>query len=175
MINKILFFACMLVFIACSPLVPYTNAVKEKYHITDDEVKKIQFYTSEDIILYKKENSGNKETSKGELIVSSGVNEERLLIKKGTPCVVEKVIDRDKLALSFESGEGKYLIFGSSTANGEYKLLAESWNNGRGKLNYANQTYYASQGSGNTYIVFKLKSISKYKSRTKTLSGKKIN
>ena len=141
-------------FTACSPLVPYTNAVKEKYQITDDEVKKIQFYTSEDIILFKKESSGNKETSKGELIVSSGVNEERLLIKKGTPCVVEKVIGTDKLALSFETGEGKYLIFGSSGAN---------------------QTYYASQGSGNTYIVFKLKSFSKYKSSTKTVSGKKVN
>ncbi len=159
----------------CSRKIAFTNAIKQKYQLTEAEIKKIQFYTSEDIILYNKESVNNTGTDKGSLVVSSKSQESRILIKKGTPCIVEKVVDSDKLAVSFETGEGKVLVFGATSANGQYKLLADSWTDGRGQLTYGNQTFYASQGSGYTYLVFKLKKLNKSQASQKVVGGRKIN
>ena len=171
----LVFFGLILSMTACSPRVIYTSGVQKKYRLTESDLKKIQFYVSDDIVLYTREIDSKTETDKGELVVKSNSEEERILIKRGTPCVVEKIIGTDKLSVSFETGEGKFLIFGTAEANGPYKLLAESWSNGRGKLTYNNKTYYASSASGNAYLLFTLTKEQKHQSNQKVVEGRKIN
>ena len=61
---KTIFYAtiCSLVFSSCSPKVPYTTYLANKYELTETDLKKVQFYTSEDIILSTKESSSKTET-----------------------------------------------------------------------------------------------------------------
>jgi hypothetical protein len=172
--KTLLFFSVSFTMIACSPKVIYTTNVQQKYKLTESDLKKIQFYTSDDIVLYTKETASKTETDKGELVVKSNSEEERILIKKGTPCIVEKIIGTDKLSISFEVGEGKFLVFGTAEANGPYKLLAENWANGRGKLTYDNKIYYASSYSGNAYLLFKLTKTQKNLSKQKVAEGRKV-
>jgi hypothetical protein len=160
---------------ACSPKVPFTMAVQEKYQLTDTDIKKIQFYTSEDIILYKGESNSKTETSGGEVVITSNKQEEKIIIKKGTPCVVVKIEGKDKLYLAFDSGDGKMLLFSGRTANEPFKFTVNEWVNNRGKITYDGKTYYASSISGGTYLQFKLKKLDKNKRQETIVKGRKID
>ncbi|MFI5205066.1 MAG: hypothetical protein ACHQF2_11275, partial [Flavobacteriales bacterium] len=160
---------------ACAPKVPFTMAVQEKYKLTDTDIKKIQFYTSEDIVLYKGESESKTETAGGEVVITSSKQEEKLIIKKGTPCVVVKIEGKDKLYLGFDAGDGKMLLFSGKSANDPFKLTAEEWVNNRGKLKYDGKTYYASSTSASTYLMFRLKKLEKSKRNQTVVKGRKVN
>ena len=51
---------------ACAPRIQFTQAIKVQHQLKEAEIKKIQFYTTSDIIMQRAENSGsNKETNEG--------------------------------------------------------------------------------------------------------------
>lgn len=163
-----------LLLFSCSPKVAYHNGIKDRYSLTDGEIGKIQFYVSDDIILYKSESESGHKTDKGELVVSNKTDENRIIIKKGTPGVVIKIEDAHTLLVSFETDD-KTLKFASQTDNGSYTLQVEEWINGRGKITYGKDTYYAASGSGNVYLIFKIRKLDKKKSTDKVVGGRKVN
>ena len=172
---KHLFSILLLLFVvACSPKVAYHNGIKDKYKLQEAEIKKIQFYTSGDIVLYKSESESDRKTDKGELVVSNKTEEDRLIIKKGTPGVVIKIESQNKMLISFETDD-KTLVFESVNNTGEYKLKVDEWVDGKGKLTYGNQVYYATQHEGNVYLTFKIKKLNKKKSTDKVIDGRKID
>jgi hypothetical protein len=159
---------------SCSPKVPFTMAIQEKYKLTDTDIKKIQFYTSDDIILYMGESQSKTETTGGEVVVTSNKQEERLIIKKGTPCVVVKIEGKDKLYIAFGSGDQKVILFSGRTSNEPFKMQADEWSNGRGKLKYDGKIYYASSLSASTYIAFRIKKLEDSKRKETVEKGRKI-
>lgn len=160
---------------SCSPKVPYTSYLASKYQLTESELKKIQFYTSEDIVLVTSESNSKTETEKGEIIVSSNTAQDQIVIKKGTPGVLEKQMGTDRVQISFEVGEGKFLVFGSSGQREPFKLQAENWNGGKGKLMYAGKTYYATGLSGTAHLLVVIKKFQKKKSNQTVVEGRKID
>ena len=57
--NKAIRYSCLMVLAAlllgsCAAKRPFTDKVRAEYKMTDEVLKKIQFYTSEDIILYRR-------------------------------------------------------------------------------------------------------------------------
>jgi hypothetical protein len=172
--KRFIFFLAMISLLAsCAKKIPFTNAIRDKYNLTADEIKSIQFYISDDIVLYKKESEGGRNTEEGKLVVKENTSEDRIIIKKGTPCVVTDVVGTNKLVVSFETND-KTLDF-ESIGNSEFRLKAETWTNGRGKITYGDAIYYASQGSGSTYLEFQLKKLKKYKSKDTVVKGRKID
>lgn len=166
----------ILVLSSCSPLTPFTQNVREQYKLNENDLKNIQFYVSHDIILKRGEVSENeKSTESGTLTVLSGQKVEEVVIKKGTPCLIDKVIDGNRVSLMFDDGPSNYLVFGSlNRRDGYYTLMALDWVGGRGKLNYGEKTYYAAKESNNIYLNFKLKSLQKYQSEQRVVKGKKL-
>jgi hypothetical protein len=175
--NKTIFYAaiCTLLLSACSPKVQYTSYLATKYQLTEADLKKVQFYTSEDIILSTKESSSKTETENGNIVVSSNTAEDQIIIKKGTPGILEKQVGTDKVYISFEVGEGKYLVFGSTGQREPFRLQAENWNEGKGKLTYGGKTYYASGYSGTAHLLVYIKKFQKKKSNQKVVEGRKVN
>ncbi len=163
-------------FASCSPMTPFTQAVREQYKLNETDLKNIQFYVSHDIILKRGEiNENEKSTESGTLTIKSGKTIEEVIIKKGTPCVIEKVIDGNRVSLIFDDGPSNYLVFGSlNRRDGFYTLMALTWEADRGKLNYGEKTYYAAKGSNNIYLNFKLKSLEKFQSEQKIIKGKRL-
>jgi hypothetical protein len=101
---------------------------------------------------------------------------EEIIIKAGTPCVIKDVVDGNKVTISFEDNGNKYLVFGSiNNQDGYYTLMAMDWKNGKGKVNYGEQTYYSSQGSKDVFIALKMKSLKKFKVEQNVVKGKKLN
>ena len=111
------FFALVIVasLYACSSSIPFTNDDKIKYNLTEDKLKKLQFFVSRDIVLQRGERSDEAQEfdQDGKLIVSSSASLDEIYIKEGTPGVVVKVMDGNRLAVSFDAtDDNKYLVFG---------------------------------------------------------------
>ena len=135
------FFALVIVasLYACSSSIPFTNDDKIKYNLTEDKLKKLQFFVSRDIVLQRGERSDEAQEfdQDGKLIVSSSASLDEIYIKEGTPGVVVKVMDGNRLAVSFDAtDDNKYLVFGDPNNRGRYNLMGAEWNNGKGKINY---------------------------------------
>jgi hypothetical protein len=165
-----------LFFASCATRIPFTQAIKEQYQLNEEDMKKIQFYASSDIVLQRGEVTDKSVgTDQGKLKVTDGKSVEEVLIRAGTPGVVEKVIDANRVAVSFENKEGAFIIFGDPyDKKGRYTLLAADWENNRGKLEYMGKTYYAAQGTSNVYLTFYLQKLNKYKKQQHVATGKKL-
>lgn len=175
--KQILLSAVTLLFLSsCSKsLSPFTQQIRDQYKLSVEELKSIQFYTSNTFVLRRGEDNLEKETGTGELKVVKDRHVEEIVIKAGTPCVIKDVVDGNRVTVSFEEGGSRYLVFGSiRNQDGYYTLQALDWVKGKGKVNYGEKTYYSSEGSKDIFLTFKLKNLEKYKSEQKVLKGKKI-
>lgn len=174
--NPVYFLALLVVLASCSPKVPFTQGIRDKYKLSEAELKAIQFYTSDIIILKRGESSEReKETTEGTLTIKGGNKVEQIVIKPNTPCVVEQVYDGNRLSVSFEDGKNKYLVFGSmQNRNGLYVLQVLNENNKKA-INYGEKQYYASLGNDEIFLVFKIKSLNKFEVDQKVVKGKKVN
>lgn len=161
---------------SCSPKIPFTQNVRDKYKLSDNDLKAIQFYVSDAVILRRGEDLGReKGTDDGTLVIKSGKNLEQIVFKRNTACVVGQAVDNAKLTMSFEDDAKKFLVFGSDNdANGYYTLKALEWVGGKGKINYGDQTYYTNPGSQKTFLMFKMKSLRKISVDQKVVKGKKV-
>ena len=162
---------------SCSPKIPFTQALKDQYKLTPEELQHIQFYLSDPVILRRGSDEGNKKsTDQGTLIVNSEKEIQQITFKASTPGVVSEVLAPNLMSVSFEEGPNKFLVFGSGTSkDGYYRLQALSWQNGRGKINYNDKLYYSEQGSDNAILFFRMKSLKNLKFDEKVVKGKKVN
>lgn len=170
-------FAFLLLLSSCSQkLVPFTQQVRDQYHLQPDEMKSIQFYFSNSFVLRRGENNDTKETRNGELTVMNDAKIEEVIIKAGTPCIVNSVVDGNRVTVSFEDDLNKYLVFGSlHNTDGYYTLMALEWKGGKGKVNYGENTYYSSPGSKDVFLALKMKSLKRLKVDQKVVKGATVN
>ena len=64
------FFVITMMLASCSPKIPFTQAIRDQYKLDAAELKHIQFYLSDPIVLRRGDNKENqKSTEEGTLIV----------------------------------------------------------------------------------------------------------
>ena len=165
------------IFISCSPKIPFTQSIRDQYKLSPQEIKHIQFYLSDPIVLKRGESKENqKTTDDGTLVVKSGKDLEQIVFKRNIPGAVSEIVDSEKMTIAFEDGNEKYLVFGSNgDRNGYYSLQALQWKGERGKINYGGQTYFSNPGSNQAILLFKMKSLRNVKVEEKVVKGKKVN
>lgn len=165
-----------MIFTSCaSTRVPFTQQLRDEYKLNVEELKSIQFYTSNHLVLRRAEMDSKKETSGGELTVSKDKMMEEIVIKAGTPCVIRDVVDGNRVTISFEQGSTKYLVFGNiRNSDGYYTLQALDWDKGKGRVNYGEQIYLTSDGSRDIFLVLKMKSLEQFKLDQKVIKGQTI-
>jgi hypothetical protein len=175
--NVILFSTILVVFLsACSPRIQFTQGIKEQHQLSEDELKRIQFYTVGDIVLQRAQSSETeKGTKDGNLVLSSGSSMEQVIIRTGTPGVVEKVISENKIAVRFEQGDGKYLIFGNTQDNkGAYFIVPESQTGAKKMVKYAGEDYALTGNSAYVSLSFKMKTIKRFEKKQRVVKGVKV-
>lgn len=165
-----------MIFTSCaSTRVPFTQQLRDEYKLNVEELKSLQFYTSNHLVLRRAEMDSNKETSGGELTLSKDKMMEEIVIKAGTPCVIRDVVDGNRVTVSFEQGSNKYLVFGNiRNSDGYYTLQALDWNKGKGRVNYGEQIYLTSDGSRDIFLVLKVKSLEQFKLDQKVIKGQTV-
>ncbi len=160
----------------CAPEVPFTQAVRQEYKLTVDELESLQFYTSSDIILQRAATDiKEKATTDGTLNVRNRSTVQEVVIPAGTPCVVHKVIDGERMAISFGDGPKSYLVFGATrNRDGFYTLQALEWDRGRGKIVFDDITYRTQPGADQVYLLFKMKGIRAFEREQKVVRGQRL-
>lgn len=156
---------------SCKTTVPFTSTIKEDCGLSNDQLKHIQFFTSDKIILYKVKQESNAQINNGKIVVSAKKDAETIIIKKNTPCVLAETIG-GKLLLSFESGDGKLLAFGT-VSGGNYSLMAKSWEGNNGIIEYGHRFYQTNDGG--VFLKVNMKKLNRLKNRYRYVKGRTIN
>lgn len=160
----------------CSPKIPFTQSIRSRHDLKENELKNIQFYVSHPIVLKRGErDEKEKETSDGTLTVKSGKSIDEIVIKAGTPCLVDKVIDGEKIAVSFEDDGKRTLVFGKDkNYYNRYTLQTLEREDGRRVVSYGDKMYMASTFGQDVFLIFKMKSLSRLDVNQTVVKGKKL-
>ena len=162
---------------SCGVKIPYTKEVKENYGLKDEDMKKVQFFTSSTIILQRKNSVENKGTGDdGTLISNENSNENRIIIPVNTRCVFEKEGENGQLYVRFEVGQNKYIPFAVRKTHSDNRFYLEAkWEpNKGGEMDYGNLTYYATGESGSSYLLVKIKKLKKTRRKDRIVKGMKV-
>ncbi|MEM0995250.1 MAG: hypothetical protein AAGI49_19620, partial [Bacteroidota bacterium] len=136
-------FVLSILLTSCSPkLTPFTQRLYKENDWSEAELKRIQFYLSEDIVLRRVAESSRSRIEDGEIRVINGGKTEKVVIRRGTPGVFVFTPKADRFAISFESGDDRYLMFGPNPkASNRYLLLASEWKKRGGMVTYGGKRY----------------------------------
>lgn len=167
---KFILIACLLTSCAAKKTA-FTSALREESGLPLSQLKKIQFYTSEEIILYKTKEKTDASVKNGKIILETDKDSEKIIIKKGTPCVLEQELDKNKMLFSFEYGEGKVLLFGN-TNGGQFSLMAKEWKDRMGVIDYGNKVYLTNGGA--VYLTVSAKKFKRLKDRYRVVGGRRV-
>jgi hypothetical protein len=165
-------------FQSCSPkLSPLTDDLVRENNWTEDDLRRIQFYLSEDIVMSRRLGGSASTIESGEIKIINGRKVEQVVIAKGTPGIALFSPSRDRLAVSFENGSDKrYLMFGSNNkAGGRFVLLAKEWKRRAGTITYEEKLYRVEGNSAYASLLVDLKKVNKTIVDSRRAGGRTIN
>lgn len=171
--------ACFLFFLSsCSPsLSPFTKRLYDDQQWQESELKQIQYYLSEDIVLRRQLSSGASKIVSGEIKIVNGREVEEVILRKGTPGVLLFTPDQKKFAVSFESeNDEAYLMFGPNPKRGgRYVLLGKDWNKRKGEVTYNGEKYNTTSTSAMATLLIDLEKINQVKVKSREARGRVID
>ena len=175
---KPIFFLSFLILLAsCSPhLTPFNQDLYDRYRWSDEELKNIQFYLSDDIVLYKKSDASDATIVDGKININKENIGEKIVIKKGTPGIFLFSPKSNRFAISFhENDNNKYLMFGPNEAiHGKYALLAKDWEKYKGTVTYNNEDYSVGSDDALSVLLVDLRKATKNNLAYKEEKGRQI-
>lgn len=163
---------------SCSPnLTPFTQRLYDEYRWTESELKRIQFYLSDNIVLRRELSGSKSEIISGEIKLIDGRRVEEIVIPSGTPGVFMFSPKTNRFAISFEEGgDERFLMFGPNPkANNRYVLLASDWNRRTGKVTYAGQMYAVDTGSAFAGLMVDLRKSSQISVNRRMARGRTVD
>lgn len=163
---------------ACSPrLTPFTERLYEQNRWTQEDLKRIQFYVSNDIVLRRDFASTDSRIEGGTIRIEGGKQIEEVVIKSGTPGVFLFSPKSERFAISFEEGgDERYLMFGPSPrADGRFVLLASDWERREGTVTYEGRRFKVDTESAYASLLVDLKRSNSIAKKSRVASGRKVN
>ncbi len=173
----LLAFFSVVLFGACSNRLTYfTDDLNERYRWTDDELRKIQFYVSQNIVLKREVSGGDREVVSGKIKIEDGRKIEEVVIRKGTPGAFLFSPKKDRFAIGFEEGNDRYLMFGPSPKYSDrFVLLASDWDRRTGSVTYDDKTWKVSSDVAYAALLVDLRKINKVDVNSRVAKGRKVN
>jgi hypothetical protein len=174
--HLLLLLGIIVLFSSCSKsLTPFSQRLYDRYDWTENELSKIQFYLSDDIVLHRVLGSKESKITEGKIRIIDGVEVEEIIFKKGTPGVFVFSPKANRFGISFEEDDDSFLMFGPNPKQGgKYVLLAKEWQKERGKVTYKGKVYETARYSSFATLMVDLKKAEKNRYKSKTVSGRKI-
>ena len=176
---KIHFFgvlAAAALFTSCSPQYSYfTENLYEKQNWSQEDISRIQFYVSRDIVLSREISEGETKITEGKIRIKNGKKVEQVVIKSGTPGVLVLMPKEDRFAISFEEDNEAYLMFGPNPKNYDrFALLAQDWEKDHGKVHYKGKVYGVDSASAYASLMVDLRRTGESEYQTRKVSGRTI-
>ena len=171
-------FILLTILTSCGPtLTPFTQNVYNSRNWTENELKRVQFYLSRDIILRRQLSGGSFEVISGEIKIVNGKKVEEIRIPGNTPGILLFRPKDDHFAISFEEGgDQRYLVFGPNPkAGGRFVLLASEWKRRVGTVTYEGKKYRVDDQSAYASLLVDLKKVNKTELNRRTAGGRKVS
>ena len=171
-----LFLGLVLTLSACGPtLSPFTQSLYEDSRFSANELKQIQFYLSDDLILERQVSGNLSEVIEGEIRMVDGRKVEQITFRAGTPGVFVFSPKENRLAISFEDGDDRFLVFGPNPRVGNrYVLLASDWQNRYGFVSYAGKQWRVGAQDAYTTLMVDLERMSRTEVNNRVAGGRRI-
>lgn len=163
---------------ACSPrLTPFTERLYDENRFTEVDLKKIQFYLSDDIVMRRAFSNSDSRIEGGTIRMIGGRQVEEIVIPRGTPGVFLFSPKADRFAISFEAeGDDRYLMFGPNPkAGGRFVLLASDWNRRLGTVTYEGRKFEVDASSALASLMVDLKRMNSTSVKSRTAKGRTVN
>jgi len=161
---------------SCSKTLTYfTDDLYEDNNWSEEELKQIQFYLSEDIRLERVYGSGGSNIENGQIKIKSERKIDEVIIKEGTPGLLVFSPKENRFALSFDENPEKYLMFGpNEKAKGRYVLLAKKWRKNGGIISYGGDEYKTTSDSAYAALMVDISKARKTSKKSNTAGGRRI-
>ncbi|MCZ2101601.1 MAG: hypothetical protein LC107_08705 [Chitinophagales bacterium] len=163
---------------SCAPTLKYyTKDMQDMSGWNTSDLHNIQFYLSNDIVLWRELGKEQVTISNGKIKMTDGRRVEEVVIKKGTPGVFVFSPKDQQYAVSFDSkDDSKYLVFGpSEKRNNRYVLLAKKWDNQYGQVTYGEDVFYTPSESAYAHLMVDMKKVKNISKKRETASGRRVN
>ncbi len=161
---------------SCGPtLRPFTEDLQASQKWSERELKKVQFYLSDNIVLRRQLSKGETAIEGGKILMEEGRRIEEVVFAKDTPGVLMFMPKSNRMAVSFENGSDRFLMFGPNpNVNDRYVLLASDWSRARGKVNYSGKEYSTSSSSAFAGLMVDLSKIERVTVNRRKAKGRTI-
>lgn len=162
---------------SCSTqLRPFTTDLYQDFQFSESTMKQLQFYLSEDIVLYRNSRTGESKIEQGAVKLIKGQEIEEITFKKGTPGVFSFSPERDKVAISFDTSDQLYLLFGPNPKqSNRYVLLAKDWNRGSGTVTYGGEQFKVRANSALAGLMLDVKRLNNTEINRSVVKGRRID
>lgn len=125
--------------------VPFTKSLKMRLERDHADMKRIQFYVDQSLVLRRTNGMDKGVIKNGTVAYDNSQTVTEMTIPAYTPGVCEGV-KGDSLLISFDS-PGNTFVFGALYANENFVLLGSNWYNGVTDVNYDGKIYRVACGS----------------------------
>ena len=160
-----------------------TVATKQDIEKAGVDIKQVQFYNSEEIVLARQLSKGELKVAEGKVRIENGKSIEEIITPANTPGICE-LNDEKTLKVSFDTGDGKSIPFlverkGDMATSGSYfKIGAKKWERTArgqqiGKVDYQGQIYNLVRGANSRLMIDK-SILNKVDRNTHVAKGRKL-
>ena len=182
--KKLLFLSAIVLLSSCSINRMYlTVSTKLEIEKAGIDIKKVQFYNSEEIVLARQLSKEELKVAEGKVRIENGKSIEEIVIPANTPGVCE-LNDEKTLKVSFDKGDGKSIPFlverkgDMVTTESYFKIGAKTWkrtSQGRqvGQVDYQGQIYSLVRGADSRLMIDK-SVMNKVDRNTHVAKGRKL-
>lgn len=167
--------------VSCSQKIYFTKETKEKLEAKNIDLKKIQFYNAEAIVLLREVKEEELKVAEGKVRFENGRFVEEIIFKRNTPGVFAEANASNGVMIRFEKGNNKFLPFvpsKSQQGSGNiYRLGALDVVNSGGQrmavVNYDDKKYSIVYDA-NTPLLINKSVLMKEERKTRVAQGVKV-
>ena len=167
---------CAILFTACSPQYTYfTESLYEKHQWSPEDIRRIQFYVSRDIVLTRSISDDETSITEGKIHIVNGKKVQQVIIPERTPGVLVLMPKENRFAISFEDDDEAYLMFGPNPKYYErFALLAQDWEKEGGKIHYKGQLYDVDNSSAFAALMVDLRRLGQSEYQRHRATGRTV-
>jgi hypothetical protein len=158
--------------------VPFTKDLRVKLEKDNIDLRQVQFYTDQKLILSRNMGDQKTEVHAGVVKLENGKYINEVIVPAFTPGICDTIIN-DRLMISFEKGNND-LAFGQGSGYtfSQFVLYGTEWKNGTAAVTFDSNKFRARCGTcqdvASATLVVRKSEIDKFERKTRTLKGRKI-
>jgi hypothetical protein len=159
--------------------VPFTSQLKQRLERDSIDIRKVQFYVDQKLILSRYLDDEKAQVTSGKVRLENGKYINEVIIPPFTPGVCEE-IQNGNLMISFEKGSSDMGFgLGSGYTASTYVLYGYDWRNGTAVVNFDNKKFRVRCATctdvAMTRLLIKKNVVDKVEKKTHVLSGNKVD